>query len=290
MGTSVLYVDGDASRRSRTVTRLGRGGLDVTGADTVGAAMETFDDRNFDCVVSERTLPDGTGFDLIRSVRQADPGVVNLIYTENTLDRSADDASDILAERVDRAQPAALARLRMRIRSAVDTYQRRGYPVPDDEGARLNAVRALDLDRLVDDTSLDVMAQTISQEFDTTASFVGVVDDQEEQFLAIDGLDWDSLPRENTICTHALLTDDVTVIEDIREDPRFADIDVLREASIRSYAGARIDVDSCGVGMVCVLDSDARSFSTSDRIRLRQYARQAAAALKRRDRRTQVDR
>lgn len=289
MGTSVLYVDGDTARQSRTVTRLGRGGLDVTGADSVEAATEAFEGGNFDCVVTERALPDGTGFDLIRTVREADPTVVNLLYTDDTRDRSADDAADILAERIDRSQPAALARLRMRIRSAVDTHRYRGFPVPDDEGTRLNVIRSLDLEQLSEDASLDVMAQTISQEFDTAASFVGVVNDEEEQFLAIDGLDWESLPREDTICTHALLTDDVTVIEDIDEDPRFADIDVLREAGIRSYAGARIDVESCGVGMVCVLDSDTREFSTSDRIRLRQYARQAAAALKRRTRETQID-
>lgn len=289
MGISVLYVDGDAARRSRTATRLETTGLDVTGAATVEDAERTFSPESFDCVVTERSLPDGTGFDLIRTVRKDAPGVVSLIYTANALDRAADDASDVLAERVDRTEPAALSHLRTRIRSAVDVYRRRGFPVPSNEGVRLNAVRSLDLSRLSNDTSLDVLAQTAAQEFDTTAAFVGVVDDEQEHFLAIEGLDWKSLPRANTICTHALLTDDVTVIPDITDDPRFTDIPELRENNIQSYAGARIDIDSCGVGMVCILDTDTRTYSASERIRLREYAKQAASSIRRHDRRKQID-
>ena len=69
----VLLVD-DHADTVGLMARLLRGqGFDVVKADSVAAAMGAHDGRAFDLLVSDLSLPDGSGLDVIHRLRQRMP-------------------------------------------------------------------------------------------------------------------------------------------------------------------------------------------------------------------------
>ncbi|MFB6090068.1 MAG: PAS domain S-box protein [Halobellus sp.] len=80
----VLYVD-DRDSADLAVTRLERADdrLSVRPVGTPGAALDALADDSdaVDCVVSEHDLPEGSGIDLPRSVRERRPGLPFVLFT-----------------------------------------------------------------------------------------------------------------------------------------------------------------------------------------------------------------
>ncbi|MDB5353998.1 MAG: sensor hybrid histidine kinase [Phycisphaerales bacterium] len=69
----VLVVD-DHSDSARALSRLlGNAGYEVRVAHDVATALRLAAEKPFDLLVSDITLPDGTGLDLIRTLRRATP-------------------------------------------------------------------------------------------------------------------------------------------------------------------------------------------------------------------------
>jgi hypothetical protein len=57
-------------------------------------------------------------------------------------------------------------------------------------------------------------------------------------------------------------TDEVMVVEKVKDDPRFSGVDQLDELDIRSYAGARItDEEGNALGAVCCIHGELRSYT-----------------------------
>ncbi len=90
------------------------------------------------------------------------------------------------------------------------------------------------------------MTDLIADHFDVAVSFIGLVEADEENFLACTGADWDSLTREDTMCTHSMLQEDVMIVEDIADDSRFNRNDQLENLGIVSYAGANMTAPNAG--------------------------------------------
>lgn len=84
-----------------------------------------------------------------------------------------------------------------------------------------------------------------------------MVDEFWAWFKSCYGFDTNELPRDATICSFAVLYDDVLVVPDTREDPRFACKSfALSEPGIRFYAGAPlITHDGFNLGTLCLVDS-----------------------------------
>jgi GAF domain-containing protein len=88
------------------------------------------------------------------------------------------------------------------------------------------------------------------------------------------------MAREDTICSHTILEQEVLVVEDVTEDPRFAGIDRLRELDIRSYAGARVRTDEGhAIGVLCCIDDEPRTYTLDERQDLRLFADEATEQL-----------
>jgi len=109
--------------------------------------------------------------------------------------------------------------------------------------------------------------------------YVGVIDADEERFLACHGVDFDSIEREETICSYAIITDDVMVVEDVQNDPRFRDMDAIQQLDLAWYASAPIVVDGNRIGTFCIADTEQRDFSEEDREQLKALAGEFAAKL-----------
>ncbi len=79
--SSVLIVDDDSALAASTVRILEREGLSVTAVSTITAAHEALREREFDLVISEVHLRDGSGMNLVRDVKGADEDLPVLLWT-----------------------------------------------------------------------------------------------------------------------------------------------------------------------------------------------------------------
>lgn len=243
--------------------------LDLVTAETV------------DCVVTALDLPDGDGLDLMRQVREKTPETGCILYSERSVrDIETATAGTVVAEYIFRDLPDAERRLRDLVRNVAANRTQIGYPVSDDESDRLAALDRYDVDYLATLETFDRMTRLARAHFDVSVAFVGLIEDREERFIACHGADWERLAREDSICTWAMLENDVTVIEDVQTDDRFAANHALRDMDIRAYAGTNLeDGEGNVLGTLCLTNDEPRRFDETDRLHLRLFAEEVSEQL-----------
>jgi len=264
---TVLHVDASASDRRAVRDRLEREGLRVR---SVGAPAELDAERpaaGADCVVTELDLPGSNGIALLESVRSSSPDTGCVLYTAADGERiSAARANGrVLAASVRKDGPDPLDRLARITATTVRERTQTVYPLPSDEDERLDAIdqAVFEDDRLRQ--TLDRIVDLAAIVLDVPWASVGIVDEHTEQFPACRGLEFDTLQRQETICTYTILDPGVTVVEDITTDPRFADYDSLAATPISFYAGAPIQIgETSPIGTLCVYDDHPRTMSGDD--------------------------
>jgi GAF domain-containing protein len=187
---------------------------------------------------------------------------------------------DLVVEYLTKDLPDAYERLGFVVDDVITHSAQVGFLVPDDERSRLAALAEYDVEALPIEESFTRLTDLMADHFDVPVAFVGLLEQDRERFLACHGADWGSLTREDTICTHSMLQDDVMVVEDVREDGRFSENETLRDLGIRSYAGANMTTpDGQVIGQVCLIDHEPRSYDAAERERLQQFAETAMEIL-----------
>lgn len=276
---TVVCADPDQGERTATVDALRAAGLEVTGVATV-AGVEAEVDEAVDCVVTAFAFPDGDAFDVVDAVRQAHNDCVCILFTDERPSDLPRGRPDQVVEYIPRTIPDARDRLVDVASLAVAESTHAAYPVPEDEADRLQAVEQYDVEALAAEETFSRLTALMTSHFDIDVAFVGLVDEHEERFVACEGANWHTLAREDSICTHTILEDDVMVVEDIQEDPRFAANETLPELGIRSYAGARItDTDGNSIGAVCCIHGEPRSYTTAELNDLERFAEEVEEQL-----------
>jgi PAS domain S-box-containing protein len=91
-------------------------------------------------------------------------------------------------------------------------------------------------------------------------SLISLVARDRQWFKAREGLAAEETPREISFCADAMLSDDVMVVVDAAQDPRFADNELVTgHPHIRFYAGAPlVSPEGVPLGSLCVIDSTPR--------------------------------
>ncbi|EMA22341.1 GAF domain-containing protein [Haloarcula argentinensis] len=269
---TVLCAQPDADERAETADALGDAGLAVEGVgslDTLTTAL----DRSVDCVVTAFDLPDGDGFDVVDAVRSVNPACVVILYTEHAPSDLPRGGPEQVVEYVPRTVPESRERLADVAAMAAAEVTQAAYPIPETETERLAAVQRYDIDQLAATDAFDRLTALMASHFDIDVAFVGLMDEHEERFVACEGANWRTLSREDTICTHTILSDETMVVEDTHEDPRFAAVDALKQLNIRSYAGVRItDEEGNAVGAVCCTDGEPRRYTQTELDDLQRFA------------------
>ncbi|ELZ80378.1 GAF domain-containing protein [Haloferax larsenii] len=250
-------------------------------ATTVEEARTALDEQAIVCVVTEYELADGSGLDVVRAIRETAPQTPCILFTDVPPNEvETDSFEEVIIEYVNRDLPDAHDRLAFIADDVINHSAQVGFLKPDDEQERLDALSRYDVDELPVQESFERLTDLIASHFDAAISFIGLLEEDEENFLACHGGDWDSLTRENTICTHSMLQEDVMVVEDIREDKRFSQNQQLENLGIVSYAGANMTTpDGHVIGQVCLIDHEVRSYSDAQRHELEQFAETAMEIL-----------
>ncbi|WP_228434468.1 GAF domain-containing protein [Natrarchaeobaculum aegyptiacum] len=245
--------------------------IEATSTDDVASILEN---EAVVCVVTGYDLPDGTGMDVVRTIRAHAPQTPCVLFTDvppGEIDTTS--AEESIVEYLNRGLPDAAERLEFVVNDVIEHSAQVSFLRPSDEDERLETLAGYEVDELPIEDSFGRLTDLIADHFDVAVSFVGLIEAEEENFLACTGADWESLTREDTICTHSMLQEDVMVVEDITADSRFSENDQLQNLGIVSYAGANMTAPNGQViGQVCVLDHEPRQYTEPERETLQQYA------------------
>jgi GAF domain-containing protein len=300
----ILCVDPDDRAREETADALRAAfeapgpSIDIVTAGTVAeadAALTT----DTAAVITEYTLPDGTGCDVIRAARDTCPDAGCVLYTDTDPDTiDTDELRGSITEYVGKGSAFGADRLTQLIRTTVETRSQTTYPVPQTETERLAALRSYGLDSESDGldsesdgldsegdgldseelvSSLERITDVAAAYFDAERASVNIIGEHSQDFLACYGdvTEWEAMDREDSICTFTILEDSgVMTVEDVTKDPRFESrSETLLEMGIHAYIGANLVTPSgLAIGSLCVYDDEPRSFSPADEAYLRDLA------------------
>jgi GAF domain-containing protein len=250
-------------------------------ATSVGGAADRLEASAVDCVVTSYDLADGNGLDVVEQIRAVAPQTPCVLFTDvapSEVDTSS--FEETIVEYLNRDLPDAHDRLGFVVDDLIAHSAQVSFLRPDDEDARLDALAQYDVDNLPIEESFSRLTDLIASHFDAGVAFIGLIERDVEEFVACTGGDFDSLTRENTICTHSMLEEDVMVVEDVLEDGRFSENEALQQLGIRSYAGANMTTPGGHViGQVCLLDYEPREYDAAERVELQDFAETAMEIL-----------
>lgn len=158
--------------------------------------------------------------------------------------------------------------------------------IPEDEKQRLEKLRALKILDSAPEERFDRLTRMAKRMFGVDISVLSLIDDGRQWFKskASENELPHETPREISFCGHAILGNDVFVVEDTFEDHRFKDNPLVTEnPNIRFYAGYPLKVgNGSALGTLCIIDDEPREFEPEDLQLLRDLgvmAEQEIAAL-----------
>lgn len=145
---------------------------------------------------------------------------------------------------------------------------------PNNESARLDTIRFLNILDKPPEERFDRLTRMAKRMFRVSIALVSIVDENRQWFKSCYGLAMRETPRNISFCGHAILGNDIFVINDALTDHRFADNPlVIGHPHIRFYAGCPLRVaDEIRIGTLCIIDDRPREFDAEDAAALRDLA------------------
>ena len=97
--------------------------------------------------------------------------------------------------------------------------------------------------------------------FEVPICAISLLDTNRQWFLAQNGLNVCQTSRDVSFCGHTILAEEIMVVLDASQDPRFADNPlVVNEPNIRFYAGAPlVSRNNLTLGTLCIISDEPRS-------------------------------
>ncbi|HEX2630151.1 MAG TPA: GAF domain-containing protein [Chitinophagaceae bacterium] len=153
--------------------------------------------------------------------------------------------------------------------------------LPVNEELRLQDLYSYDLLDTGSESDFDDLVELASQICQCPISLISLLDKDRQWFKARSGWEVQSTPRDVAFCSHAILQDDVMVVEDSFTDERFIDNPLATGAmNIRFYAGAPI-VSPTGhkLGTLCIIDHKPKTLTTEEERALQLLSNQVTKLL-----------
>lgn len=142
------------------------------------------------------------------------------------------------------------------------------------EDDRLSALRSYGVLDSPREEDFDKLTAMVARLYNTAISSVTLVAKDRFFFKSMFGADVRNMDRCPGFCDTAIQSEGVHCIEDATTDPVVRDHPMVRgEPYIRSYAGAPlVTSDGFAIGTLCIMDSEVRDFTRSERRLLQELA------------------
>ncbi len=172
------------------------------------------------------------------------------------------------------AIPNRALRCRARFSVAYKNYLCQKMMVKDREQSRIEALRRYNILDTPPDGSFDKLTALASKLFNVPIAIISLVDTDRIWFKSKYGLDVNEIGRDPGLCASAILSDDIYLVEDARNDPRtLANPLVAGEFGLQFYAAAPLHTsEGHNLGTFCVIDQKKRYFNTNQQDALKLFA------------------
>lgn len=153
--------------------------------------------------------------------------------------------------------------------------------LPADEEMRLQDLESYEILGTAEESDFDELVELASRICGTPISTITLLDEERQWFKSKKGLAESSTSRNFSFCSHAILQDEVFIVEDAAKDERFHDNPLVTGApGIRFYAGAPvISPSGYKVGTICVIDHVPKKLSKEEECALSLIANQVSRLL-----------
>ena len=155
-------------------------------------------------------------------------------------------------------------------------------PLPVNETSRLDALRGAHCAYAPREERFDRITRTAKRLLHVPISLVSILEQDEQWFRSVQGLEVAHTPRDISFCGHVVALNQPICIPDTLDDPDFADNPlVIGPPGIRSYLGWPLELaPGIAVGTLCVIDTMPRTFGLEDFEAMKDLASLAQAELK----------
>jgi PAS domain S-box-containing protein len=154
-------------------------------------------------------------------------------------------------------------------------------PIPSNEKERLNTLNEYDVLDTVQEQFLDEITKTAALICDCKISLISLIDSHRQWFKSKQGLDAAETLRDISFCGHAIMEDDLFIVEDSAKDIRFCDNPLfLKNPKVCFYAGAPlIAPNGHKIGTLCVIDSKPKILDEKQKLLLKSLSTQVMSFL-----------
>lgn len=125
------------------------------------------------------------------------------------------------------------------------------------------------------DGVFDEMTSLATQIFNVPIAIISLVDRDRIWFKSSYGLDADEIPRDPGLCSSAIMSDDLYIVENARKDPRtLSNPLVAGLMGLQFYAAAPLkSSEGYNLGTFCIIDKIPRTLDAKESSMLRQLSR-----------------
>ncbi|NTW98188.1 MAG: GAF domain-containing protein, partial [Oscillochloris sp.] len=145
--------------------------------------------------------------------------------------------------------------------------------LPIREAERLRALASLHLLDTPAEERYDRITRLVAAHFGQPCAAINLIDADRQWSKSCVGCHRTEIPRQISLCAHAILSDDLLVVEDAAADPRFCDLPaVTGPLHLRFYAASPIhSPDGHIVGTLCIYGPQPHTFGPDARQQLRDF-------------------
>jgi EAL domain-containing protein (putative c-di-GMP-specific phosphodiesterase class I)/GGDEF domain-containing protein len=133
-------------------------------------------------------------------------------------------------------------------------------PIPSNEPDRLAALHRLELLDTPPEPAFDRLTRLAARSLGVPMALISLIDEKRQWLKSSFGMTLSEIPRNQSVCAHAIVGDDIFVIGDATQDQRFRDNPlVVGDPHVRFYAGVPLrTADGHALGTLCVLATKPR--------------------------------
>jgi signal transduction histidine kinase len=144
-------------------------------------------------------------------------------------------------------------------------------PLPQNEAARLEKLKSYRILDTPSEDAFDRITRIVAETIGVPISAISLIDADRQWFKSKQGLAATQTGRDVAFCAHAILDNDLLIVEDALSDKRFRDNPLVAyPPNIRFYAGAPLRTsDGYNLGTLCAIDSKPRQLTDSHKQLLR---------------------